>query len=448
VERVAREAIDSIVAGCTDKGDARGSYSEVHAGSDSKDAASEPDYIAVQRVGRVATVLMPADISWTEVSLPDGTPARVQGTNMQDANTQSVGAQHVGAREPDDGTIETVAGLLDSGDKTCFLLGGRALRERPVRMVADIASLTGARIFAEALPARIQRGGSIPAIDRLGYLPEIAIDQLSGIDNLILIDSPAPVSFFAYKGVPSLLAPSGCRVLTLASGFDDIEGALDRLREIVSKSYGGGATGLPDMPGTSEVQDTEHISGHSSLPSGKLDSDSLGKIFAALLPENSIVVDEGVSEGLWAYIHSINSPVHDWLCLSGGAIGQGMPLSIGAAIACPDRKVINLEADGSAMYTIQSLWTQARESLDVVTIILANRSYRLLQIEMDRLSIDRSGPSSNGLTGIASPEIDYAGLARSMGVSAVRVDDAGAFASAFSEALSAHGPRLIEAVLP
>ncbi len=490
LEGVATKAIASIVAGASgdmggEGGLYTGFYTDVTGSSGSGYEVSDSRDRATRRAGRVATILMPADISWTDVSSVDDLSAKVQNASiqgvaaqasgaqvadMEDKGTKGASAQATGipatsvstaiTQETDNGTVEKVAGLLDAGGKTCFLLGGRALRERPIRIVADIASLTGARVFAEALPARIQRGGSIPVVDRLGYLPEIAIDQLSGIDNLILVDSPAPVSFFAYKGVPSLLAPSSCQVIDLASGFDDIEGTLGHLGEAVSKLYGDTRTsGLASAAGGSEVGESsdgsdksaagvaEGISDDSPLPSGKLDGDSLGKIFAALLPENSIVVDEGVSEGLWAYIHSIDSPVHDWLCLSGGAIGQGMPLSIGAATACPDRKVINLEADGSAMYTIQSLWTQARESLDIVTIILANRSYRLLQIEMDRLNIDRSGPSSNGLTGIASPEIDYASIARSMGVSAVRVDDADAFASAFSDALSAHGPHLIEAVL-
>jgi acetolactate synthase-1/2/3 large subunit len=473
LEGIVSEAINFITAGDADTASKSGLYSEVATSFDSGDADYDSDYIATRATGRVATIIMPANISWTDTSPSDVSPVYTQNTSVKELN---------------DDVIQTVAGLLGSGDKTCLLLGGRALREHPIRTVAHIASLTGVRLFAETLPARIQRGGSIPSIDRLGYLPEIAIDQLSGIENLILVDTPAPVSFFAYESVPSSLAPSGCRVISIASGFDDIEGTLDSLSEMVSKLYDtpsasdlASATTNSESVGSSDAfveseegkggkaQGTDHIGSHvvdhdhdhdhtasqstdhaySSilLPSGKLDSDTLGRIFGALLPENAIVVDEGVSEGIWPYIHSVNSPVHDWLCLSGGAIGQGMPLSIGVAIACPDRKVINLEADGSAMYTIQSLWTQSRESLDVVTIILANRSYQLLQIEMDRMNIDRSGESASGLTGIASPEIDYVGLARSMGVSAVKVDDADTFAAAFSEALSTHGPYLVEAIL-
>ncbi len=480
---IVSEAINFITTGYADTDSKSGLYSEAATGFDSSDTDYDSDYISTRAIGRVATIIMPANISWTDTSLSDELPVYTQDTSVKELN---------------DDVIQTVAGLLGSGDKTCLLLGGRALREHPIRTVAHIASLTGARLFAETLPKRIQRGGSIPSIDRLGYLPEIAIDQLSGIENLILVDTPAPVSFFAYENVPSSLAPSGCRVISIASGFDDIEGTLDSLSEMVSKLYE--TTSASDLASAttnsksvgssdafvgseedrgSEAQGTDQISSHVvdhdhnhdqnhdhnhnhnhvvgqsidhvesriSFPSGKLDSDTLGRIFGALLPERSIVVDEGVSEGIWPYIHSVNSPVHDWLCLSGGAIGQGMPLSIGVAIACPDRKVINLEADGSAMYTIQSLWTQARESLDVVTIILANRSYQLLQIEMDRMSIDRSGEYANGLTGIASPEIDYVGIARSMGVSAVKVDDADTFAATFSEALSVYGPYLIEAIL-
>ncbi|MCL4433906.1 MAG: acetolactate synthase large subunit [Actinobacteria bacterium] len=403
--------------------------------------------------GRVATMVVPQDTSWGDVQ-PGGASA---GRDLcEDTHRAAL----------DDGVLDNVAQILGAGSRACILLGGRALRERSTRVAVRIASMTGARIFAEVLPARMERGGSIPVVDRLGYLPEIAIDQLSGIDHLVLVDVPEPVSFFAYEGVSSSLVPEGCNVVDLISGVDDVEGVLTRLEGMISGWYelpselsepkasnepkgpavmsqpgGIGAGGDPARMLLYGTIDTD------TQPHEKLDSEKLGTIFAGLLPENAIVVDEGLSEGLFAYLYSAGAPRHDWLCLSGGAIGQGLPLSVGAAIACPDRPVVALEADGSSMYTIQALWTQARESLNIVTIILANRSYRLLQIEMQRLGIDAPGPASTGLTGIAGPPLDFVGLAQSMGVKAVSVDDTSGFAAALRSALASEGPHLIEAVL-
>ncbi|MCL5948798.1 MAG: acetolactate synthase large subunit [Actinobacteria bacterium] len=429
--------------------------------------------------GRVATMVVPQDVSWGSVAATMRQPVHaadmVVPQDVSWGDTQSEGAgtgrdlrEDIHRTALDDGLLDKVAQMLGAGNRACILLGGRALRERSTRAAARIASMTGARIFAEVLPARMERGGSIPVVDRLGYLPEIAIDQLSGIDHLVLVDLPEPVSFFAYEGVPSSLVPQGCNIVDLISGVDDVEGALTRLEGMISgrdklpeesirpedsNETKEAATALVSQPGDVETGRTPasmpvgSVIGKDASPIGKLDSEKLGIIFAGLLPENAIVVDEGLSEGLFAYLYSAGAPRHDWLCLSGGAIGQGLPLSVGAAIACPDRRVVALEADGSSMYTIQALWTQARESLNIVTIILANRSYRLLQIEMQRLGIDAAGPASTGLTGIAGPPLDFVGLARSMGVEAVSVNDTGGFAAALQSALASEGPHLIEAVL-
>ncbi|MHB8263574.1 MAG: thiamine pyrophosphate-dependent enzyme, partial [Acidimicrobiales bacterium] len=424
--------------------------------------------------GRVATMVVPQDVSWGDTHDEDLTAGRdtagrvemgsgaVGGVDLIQAPMREPMREPIGkGAGPDDGLLDEIVQMLGAGNQACLFLGGRALRERPVRLAARLASITGARIFAEVLPSRMERGGSIPVVDRLGYLPELAMGQLAGIEYLVLVDTPEPVSFFAYEGVPSSLVPEGCKVVDLASGFDDVEGALIRLEgmltrqhmeaDLVSRVGAPGTETLPvhTLPGETAIEGSRAGGAQAARASvqGKLDSEILGTIFSALLPENVIVVDEGVSEGLFAYLYSANSPRHDWLCLSGGAIGQGLPLSVGAAIACPDRRVIALEADGSSMYTVQALWTQARESLNIVTIILANRSYRLLQIEMQRLGLDQAGPSSMGLTSIAGPPIDFVGLARSMGVDAVSVDDADGFASALESALVAEGPHLIEAVL-
>jgi acetolactate synthase-1/2/3 large subunit len=174
---------------------------------------------------------------------------------------------------------------------------------------------------------------------------------------------------------------------------------------------------------------------------------ALGQTLAALQPDGAIVVDEGATSGLAWFALSAAAPPHDCLSLTGGAIGQGLPSAVGAALACPDRKVVAFQADGSGMYTLQSLWTMARESLDVTVVVAANRAYRILQAELGRAGIFEPGPKAASLTDLTHPELDWVSLAKGMGVPGTRVDTAEAFADAFRRAIAAPGPKLIEALL-
>jgi len=365
--------------------------------------------------GQVATLILPADVSWTEGATPVGPrPEPARSSVSDDA-------------------VTAVAKALRSGEPVMLLLGGSALRERGLRAASRIAASTGAKIIGETFPARLERGAGIPPLDRLGYLAEFAVAQLEGTRHLVVVDSKPPVSFFAYPDKPSSLVPDGCEVHVLADGPDDSVDALERVADAV----GAGATDPVLQP-----------AGRPDRPTGPISGATIADAVGALLPEGAIIADEAQTGGLWAAGATAGGPRHDWLTLCGGSIGMGMPLATGAAIACPERPVINLEADGSAMYTMQSLWTQAREGLDVTTIIFSNRSYAILNLELSRVGVESPGPKALSMLDLTTPDLDFVALAQGMGVPAVRPDDSEALTEAIEHALAEPGPHVIEAVLP
>ncbi len=193
----------------------------------------------------------------------------------------------------------------------------------------------------------------------------------------MLVDAQGPGRFFAYPGKASYLVPDGCEVHVLADGGGDGASALAAVADAVDAPADGATLQPAERP---------------DRPTGDLTPMAVAQAVGALLPEGAIVSDEGNTSGLFAPGLTAGAPRHDWLCLTGGAIGQGMPVATGAAVACPDRQVVSLEADGSALYTLQSLWTQAREGLDVMTIIYNNRSYAILNLELDRVGVEAAGP--------------------------------------------------------
>jgi len=371
--------------------------------------------------GGVATLVAPADLSWTEV----GGPARpVERRERISADPQ---------------VVELVAKALHSGEPAALILGGSAVRERGLVAASRIGRATDAKILCETFPANLERGAGLPAVERLGYLAELTIAQLQGLRHLVLVDTPAPVSFFAYPNLPGYLVPDGCEVHVLASDSTDAPRALEDLAEAV--------TGMrPERTPGSQGAGGEQAH-RPDRPTGPLTAESAAAAIGALLPEGAIVSDEANTSGVFIPGATAGCPRHDWLCLTGGAIGQGMPVATGAAVACPDRKVISLEADGSAMYTLQSLWTQAREGLDVTTVIFNNGSYAILEWELSRVGAGTPGPRAKGMLEINRPEIDFAALARSLGVPATRATDAETFTSQLEQALAEPGPALVEAVL-
>ena len=326
-----------------------------------------------------------------------------------------------------------MAKALRSGEPVGLLLGGTALRERGLVAASRVANASGARLLAETFPTRLERGAGLPPIDRIAYLAEFAAMQLEGMRHLVVVDAKAPVSFFAYPGKASYLVPEGCEVHVLADPHADAPGALEALADVI----GAAADGASRQPAERPVP-----------PTGDLTAQAVAQAVGALLPEGAIVSDEGNTSSLFAPGLTAGAPRHDWLTLTGGAIGQGMPVATGAAVACPDRRVVDLQADGSALYTIQSLWTQAREGLDVVTIVFNNRSYAILNMELDRVGAEAPGRKAKDLLDLSRPDIDFVAVSRGLGVTATQATTADELSDQLARALAEPGPTLIEAMVP
>jgi acetolactate synthase-1/2/3 large subunit len=358
--------------------------------------------------GQVTTLIVPADVSWSEGGGPVP-PAPRRPPNP-----------------PDDNAVKGAAAALKSGEPCALLIGGRACRGESL----EIAGSLGAKVFCETFPARLERGAGRVPVERLAYLGEMAIAQLDGLRHLILVDAKAPVSFFAYPGKPSNLVPDSCQLHALAGPAEDVTAALQ---------------GLAAEVGAGPV--VTAASGRPEPPHGALTVQALGAAIGAVLPEGAIVCDEANTSGVSVAGATSGCPPHDWLTLTGGAIGIGLPLAVGAAVACPERRVVALEADGSAMYTAQALWTMAREDLDVTTVIAANRSYAILNMELKRVGASAGGPRSRAMLDLSRPVLDFVSLARGMGVSATRAETAEDLVDQLRRALSTPGPSLVEAVV-
>ncbi len=322
--------------------------------------------------------------------------------------------------------------LLRQGSSTVLFLGGHALRERGLRAAARIAAATGCGLMCETFPARWERGAGTPAIERLPYFPDQGIAALSRFRAVALAGARPPVAFFGYPGLPSFLISPEQQQATLATPDEDVASAL----EAVVFALGA--------PPHAETAPTPRP---ALNPTGKLKPDALSAAVAALLPEHAIVMDESNTSMGPFLAMSQSAARHTLLTQPGGAIGLGPPCATGAAVACPDRVVINLQADGSAMYTLQSLWTQARERLNVITILCNNRSYRILGIELGRAGVTELGDQAKRLVGLADPAIDWVSLAKGMGVPGVRVDTAEDLTRELTRALAEKGPHLIEAIV-
>lgn len=366
--------------------------------------------------GQVATLILPADVSWGEGGTPCPPPPPPAPLPADDA------------------TVAAIAGAIRGGGKTALLLGGQALREPALLTAARIAAQHGVKLHCEVFPTRLERGAGLPAVERIAYLAELATLQLTGIEHLILVDAKPPVSFFAYPGKASDLVPDGCAVHTLATPAQDVAASLEKL-----------AAALGATQATPPLQ----LAARPTRPRGRLTAAKVCKAVGHLLPERAIVVDEAITSGLLLGTMTAGGPRHDLLTLTGGAIGQGLPNAVGAAIACPDRPVLALVGDGSAMYTIQALWTMAREGLDVTAIVFNNASYSVLNVELERVGADVTvGSKAKAQLDLHGPVLDFCRLAQGMGVHAARADTAEDFCKALEYALAQPGPHLIEAVVP
>lgn len=368
--------------------------------------------------GGVATLILPADVSWGSGAVP-GSVQPVQPPAP--------------ASEAD---LAAAAAALGSGEPVAILAGGAVVADADLQdRLARLAAGTGARLICETFPARIAGGAGRARIARLAYLGEMAAAQLDGCRHLVLLGARRPVAFFAYPGRPGDLVPDGCAVCELAPPGVDAAGALAALVDRL------GADGpVSSARGAGDDQ-------RAGLPSGPIDPAALWAAVGATLPEGAVVVDESVSSSFGSGAGLAGAAPHDLLTLTGGAIGFGSPCATGAAVGAPGRPVVCLQADGSALYTLPALWTQAREGLDVTTVVVDNRSYAILAMELDRVEAGAPGPLARSLLDLSRPDLDFVSLARGLGVPATRVDTASQLARQLAAAHAEPGPHLIDAVM-
>ena len=383
------------------------------AGDLSRDAA---DAVIGARTapGQIATLIVPADVAWGEGGSPAAIPALPKPPL------------------PNQQTIEHAASMLRSGLKTAILVTGNGLHGKGLLAAGRIAAATGARLLAPYPITRLQRGAGLPRVDRVQYVLELAIEQFKEFRQVILVGAQAPVAYFAYPGKSSVFTQPDCAIFSLASPGEDYIGALEALASALSLH--------------GEEMQAEKAT-RPPMPSGEITLAGLASVVGALLPENTIVVDESMTSGRGLMATTHGAPPHDWLANTGGSIGIAMPLSVGAAVACPDRRVLCLSADGSGMYTPQALWTMAREGLNVTTVVFANRDYAVLKREFSYLGKGDPGVRANAMFEIGHPDLDWTLLAKGMGVPGIRVDSLDAFGKALRAGLEGDGPMLIEVPL-
>lgn len=362
--------------------------------------------------GQIATLIVPADCAWNECN----SSGKILSSN--------------GPLNIDENLLNDAHQVLTSSSRNILFIGGEFLDEASVKLAGKIATASGARLVTDTFVKRHRRGAGLPKIEYLPYFAEMAEDFLKGTENIIFIGTRPPVSFFAYPGKKSYLSPEGCNLIELASYKQDGKFALENICEML------GAKKI-----SKEILPENKIQAPST---GDLTPENLGLLIAELLPEDSIISDEAATSGFLVHPNTWNAKPHDWMSLTGGSIGQGLPLATGAAIACPDRPVICFHGDGGAMYTIQSLWTQARENLNVTNIIFSNKAYAILQIELERVGALQTGSRAQSLFSLDNPELNWKSLSSSMGVKAKTTLTVEEFRKEFSSAVNEPGPTLLE----
>lgn len=362
----------------------------------------------------VASLILPADCAWDEGEIADLPHAPMPGREIV----------------PDD-WIAHAAHVLGAAKKPVLYLGDSALREDALMAAGKIAEKTGAEIYMETFGARIQRGHGRVSAKRLPYFAEEASEALKDCDLLLIAGSKPPVAFFAYPGKPSELTPKDAQTIMLGGPESDMADALHRLANELNASQ------LPELPPLATFADLN--------PDQPLNPGFVGLSLLRHIPEDSIICDDATTSGMGVFPWLENGPRHDWLCLTGGAIGQGMPNAVGASFACPDRKVFALCGDGAAAYTLQALWTQAREKQDVINVVFANHSYLVLNFELARVGAGEPGPAAKAMLDLSNPKMDWVQLGEGFGVKSVSAKTWGEFDAAMEHAVKTPGPHLIVA---
>ena len=394
----------------------RTSGSSTEVGNDAADSVAA----AKTAPGQIATLIVPADVAWSESGSAIAAPAAVPQAAVPASNV-----------------IQRAAALLRSGKRTAILMTGDALYGEGLATAGRIATATGAKLFAPYPVTRLERGIGSPPVERVNYVLEQGVEQFKEFQQLILVGARAPMAYFAYPGKDSAFTSPDCEIFTLADPGENYVGALEALAGELS-SYRTSAA---------SEREVERSPGTPVLPEGEISLAGMAAVVGALLPENTIVVDESMTSGRGLMAATKASPPHDWLGNTGGSIGIAMPMAVGAAVACPDRSVLCFTADGSGMYTLQALWTMAREGLNVTTVVFANRDYAVLKREFSYLGIGQPGPRALGMFEIGHPTLDWVHLAKGMGVPATRVTSLAEFAKALRNSFASQGPALIEVPL-
>ena len=361
--------------------------------------------------GGIATLIAPADTAWGEAAGP------------------AVMRAAAPRRRVSDDAVRDAARAL-TRDGAMLMLGGAALRGRALELAGRIAAKTGCRLMAEYNNARMEAGAGRPPVPRLPYVIANALAATAGVRELVLCGARSPVAFFAYPGKPSVLIGDDCTVTTLAQVAEDLEHALDALAAELDAVHVAPLAAERIRPPVND---------------GALNADTLAAVLAALLPEHAVVCDESVSTGRQFGNAMRHAAPHDWLSIMGGSIGWALPAAVGAAIAAPERKVVALESDGSGMYTLQALWTMAREELDVTVVVFANRAYQILRGEFTNVGAGAPGRNATDMLMLDRPDLDWCALARGMGVPAEAADTVTAFGAALGRAFAERGPRVVVA---
>jgi acetolactate synthase-1/2/3 large subunit len=363
--------------------------------------------------GGPVSLILPADAAWLE------TPV------------EPVIAQKPVRLAPAASAVEAAARAIKAAKKPVVLIGGQACLGAGLREAARLQA-GGVTVYSDTFIARTPRGAGAFAPKRMPYFGEMALAELEGVDLMVYAGTAMPVAFFAYPNRPSVLVPEGCETLTLARRSEDAV---------------AGLAALADALGAPKAGPVQSLALPDAAPTGKLTAYAVGASIARHMPEGAIVCDDSVTSGAGVAAAAATARPHEVLALTGGAIGAGLPLAIGAAVAAPDSKVLSLNGDGAAMYTIQALWTMARENLDITVVVFANYTYRILNIEMQRTGAGEAGPSARKLLELGDPKIDFVALAKGLGLPAVRCETAEAFETAFAGAMAQRGPMFIEAAI-
>ena len=386
-------------------------------------SADSPDSVAGLAAEAVAasmtapcgpvTLILPADSAWLETK------------------TEPVIAQKSVRPAPSGEAVEAAARAIKAAKKPVVLIGGQACRAEGLAEAARLQA-AGVQVFADTFVSRQPRGAGCYSPRRMQYFGEMALSELEGVDLMVFAGTTQPVAFFAYPNRPSVLVPEGAKTLSLADRKEDAVAALAALADALGAPKEG-----PKQP----------LSKPDAAPTGPLSPQLAGLSVARHLPEGAIICDDSVTSGGGIAVPAMTAAPHEVLALTGGAIGAGLPLAVGAAVACPDRKVVSLNGDGAAMYTVQALWTVARENLDVTAVVFANNTYRILNIEMMRTGAGQAGPQAAKLLELGDPAIDWVSLAKGLGLPSVRCTTGEEFETAFAGAMSRRGPMFIEAVI-